>query len=309
MDLINLPTDPSDLQRLVLRQAAALARSRAALAEVEADKARVEADKARVEADKANLEAELKDVKARMDALIRRVFGRRSERLPANQIQLFDPTVLPEVEAAVDTDQTDDKPTPKPAGPRRRKKRTGGRRALPAHLERIEVTSAETGPTECEECGGNLKVIGEDRSERLDYVPAKVRVVVSVRQKRACPCCPARGVHMQPAPTFALAKALCGDSLLAKVLTDKYADHIPLNRQSKRFKREAGVDIAVSTMCGWVRASADLLGRVVDVMANELRSGAFIQSDATGLPILEGTKNNPRRGHLWCYTDGTQVVM
>ena len=69
---------------------------------------------------------------------------------------------------------------------------------------------------------------------------------------------------MQPAPTSALAKALCGDLLLAKVLTDKYADHIQLKRRSTRFKREAGVDITVSTMCDWVCASTNRLGRVVD---------------------------------------------
>jgi len=69
------------------------------------------------------------------------------------------------------------------------------------------------------------------------------------------------------------------------------------------------VNLAVSTLCGWVRSSADLLSHVVDAMANDLRSGRFIQSDATGLPILHGTKNKPTRGHFWSYTDGTQVVM
>ena len=67
--------------------------------------------------------------------------------------------------------------------------------------------------------------------------------------------------------------------------------------------------LAVSTMCGWVRRSADLLAHVVDAMADELKSGRFIQSDATGLPILHGSKNKPTRGHFWSYTDGTQVVM
>ena len=205
----------------------------------------------------------------------------------------------------------DDKSEPEPSKPRtrRKKKRGGGRRALPDHLERIEVSSKETGPTECGGCGATMKVIGADRSERLDYIPAKVRVLVTVREKRACACCPERGIVTQPAPRWALDKALCGDSLLAKVLTDKFADHIPLNRQAKRFEREAGVDLAVSTLCGWVRSSADLLSHVVDAMANELRSGRFIQSDATGLPILHGTKNKPTRGHFWSYTDGTQVVM
>ena len=124
---------------------------------------------------------------------------------------------------------------PAPPDPGPRKRRSGGRRKLPVHLERIEVTGKATGPTECGGCGTTLKVIGEDRAERLDYVAAKIRVVVTVREKRVCTCCPNGGVVMQPVPRFALDKALCGDSLLAKVLTDKVADHIPLNRQAKLF--------------------------------------------------------------------------
>jgi len=95
---------------------------------------------------------------------------------------------------------------------------------------------------------------------------------------------------------------------LAKVITDKFADHLPLTRQAKRFQREAGVDIAVSTMCGWLRQSADLLKHVVKIMAQELREGQFVQSDATGFPILEGSKNQPRRGQLWSFSDAGQVV-
>lgn len=178
--------------------------------------------------------------------------------LRENQILLLEPTARPEVEADLEVDlevdPTEDRPPPRSPGRRRRKRRTGGHRVLPAHLERVEITSAEM------------------------------------------------------EPKFALAKPLCRDSSRANVLTDKFVDHLPLNRQSKRFKREAGVDIAVSTMCGRVRSSAELLGRVVDVMADELRSGAFIQSDATDLPILDGAKTRPRRGHLWSDTHGTQVV-
>ncbi len=68
------------------------------------------------------------------------------------------------------------------------------------------------------------------------------------------------------------------------------------------------MEIAVSSMCGWLKQSARLLGHVVDTMAEDLRAGPFIQSDATGMPILDGAKNQPRRGHLWSYSDGTQVV-
>ena len=84
------------------------------------------------------------------------------------------------------------KPKPKRVRPRRKKKR-GGRGALPDQLERIELTSKETGPTQCGGCGSPLKVIGTDRSERLDDLPAKVRVLVTVREKRACTAQPDGG--------------------------------------------------------------------------------------------------------------------
>ena len=87
---------------------------------------------------------------------------------------------------------------------------------------------------------------------------------------------------MQPMPPFALEKALAADGLLAKIAVDKYADHIPLNRQAKRFLRECGVELSVSTMCRWMTGIAGLLKHVVAVTLTELKQGPFIQSDATG---------------------------
>jgi transposase len=133
-------------------------------------------------------------------------------------------------------------------------------------------------------------------------------VFACTREKRACPACPGEGVTLQPAPVFGLERALAADGLVAKIITDKYADHLPLNRQSRRFLRESGVNIATSTLCGWMKQSAELLKHVVATMSDSLREGPFIQSDATGLPILEGRRNKPRRGHLWSYSDGCQFV-
>jgi transposase len=278
----DLPNDPEALKRMLLEQ----------LAKAEA----LEESRDELAARYAELTTELANLKHRM-------FGRRRERVSDDQIQLFkeseDPAAA--VEAA-------SRPATPPTKSGRKRRGGGGRRGFPSHLPRIPITNKNPGPTTCEGCGGDLKVIGEDRSERLDVVPAQVRVLVVVREKRACPCCPERGVVTQPAPPFALDKAAVGDSLLARVITDKYADHIPLNRQAKRFLRDDGVDIAVSTMCGWLRRTAGLLKHVVAVMREEPLDGRFLQSDATGLPILHGARNQPLRGHLWSDTDGLQVV-
>ena len=313
----DLPDDPATLKLLLAEQLATAAEMAERLSRVERERAELEASRDELEASRDELVASCDELEASRDELAaryaevqtelatlkRRMFGRRRERVSDDQVQLFgeDDDPASAVQAA-------SKPSTPPAPTRRKKHGGGGRRGFPAHIPRIQVTSKNPGPTTCEGCGGDLKDIGEDRSERLDVVPAKVRVLVIIRQKRVCPCCPSRGVITQPAPPFALDKAAVGDSLLARVITDKYADHIPLNRQSKRFLRDDGVDIAVSTMCGWLRRSAGLLKHVVAVMHTDLLGGSFLQSDATGFPILHGPKNQPLRGHLWSYTDGLQVV-
>jgi transposase len=292
----DLPDDPETLKRLLAEQLATAAEMAVRLSKVERERAELEASRDELAALHAELLTELATLKHRM-------FGRRRERVSDDQVQLFgedaDPTSA--IESAS-----------RPAAPvvpaRGRKRGGGGRRRFPSHIPRIEITNKNSGPTCCECCGGALKVIGEDRSERLDVIPAQVRVLVIVREKRACPKCPSEGVVTQPAPPFALERAAVGDSLLARIITDKYSDHIPLNRQAKRFLREVGVAIAVSTMCGWLRQTTGLLKHVVAVMHGELVAGTFLQSDATGLPILHGAKNKPLRGHLWSYTDGVQVV-
>jgi transposase len=299
----DLPNDPEALKRMLLEQLAKAEELRASRDEAVASHTALAVEYAEAVATRDELAARHAEVLTELANLKHRMFGRRRERVSDDQVQLFkesdDPAAA--VEAAT-------RPATTPAKSSRKKRGGGGRRGFPSHLPRIPITNKNAGPTTCEGCGGDMKVIGEDRSERLDVVPAQVRVLVVVRQKRACPCCPERGVVTQPAPPFALDKAAVGDSLLARVITDKYADHIPLNRQAKRFLRDDGVDIAVSTMCGWLRRTAGLLKHVVAVMRDELLEGHFLQSDATGLPILHGAKNQPLRGHLWSYTDGLQVV-
>jgi transposase len=241
--------------------------------------------------------------------LAQQIFGRRSERLVGEskaQIQLFDAGDGETTTAGADASESD--------APLRRKRKgggggkgRGGRDELPAHLERIEVTSDDPGPTTCGNCGGALKVIGQDKTERLERIPAQFKVLVCVRNKYVCPCCPSEGVVTQPAPPFALERSKYADGFLAQVLTDKFADNIPLQRQVKRFGRE-GVDVPVSALSRIVGSTADLLKHVVAVIADELRAGPFLQGDATGMPILVGEGNAAHPGALWVYTDGEQAV-
>ncbi len=88
--------------------------------------------------------------------------------------------------------------------------------------------------------------------------------------------------------------------MVAQVIVDKYADHLPLRRQIKRFKRDK-IHIPISNLCRMIQHSAGLLKHVVNAMRLELLAGDFIQADETGLPILHGSKNKPKKGVLWIY--------
>ena len=108
-------------------------------------------------------------------------------------------------------------------------------------------------------------------------------------------------------PAFIIERGLPGNGLVSKILVDKYADHTPLDRQVRRSRRQ-GVDLALSTVCDWVRLAAQPASFLVAAMLEELKSGTWLQSDATGFKVLEGSRNKPHRGHLYTWADSDRVV-
>lgn len=164
--------------------------------------------------------------------LQRMQFGRRSEKLDGDQLNL----ALEELEQAVaETDAEREKADPGVRQARARERRRG-RGALPAHLPRIEeVIAPETKVCPC--CDGVLHVIGEDRSERLDIIPARYQVIVTRRPKYGCRAC-AGAVVQAPAPARLIEGGLPSERLVAHVLVTKYADHAPLYRQAQMLARQ-----------------------------------------------------------------------
>ena len=294
-------------------------------AEAEAQRAEAEAQRAEAEAQRAEVEAQKVVAEQRknqslleiIEGLERQLFGRKTERLCApneNQMRLFDfgtDELSPE-ENANDDDESNDSGDSSNEQKKKRKKRgrkkgAPGRQGFPAHFPRIDVTATDSGPTTCPCCDENLTHIGFDVSERLETIPAKFVVLRIKRAKRVCKNCPKQGVITQPAPPFSQERSKYADGLIALVLVDKFADHLPLRRQIKRFKRD-GVHIPISNLCRMVQKSADLLKHVVKIMYQELLAGDFIQGDETGIPILHGRKNVPKKGVLWVYTNGDHAV-
>lgn len=194
------------------------------------------------------------------------VHGKKSERLSEDERQLaFEDleTAVAEVEAQQDED------APASSGPRRAKTVRRNRGNLPEGLPRTEQV-IEPASLDCP-CGcGTMHRIGEDRSERLDIVPAQLRVIVTVRPKYACRAC-AEGITQAPAPAHLIEGGLPTEGAIAHVLVAKFADHLPLYRQSQVLAR-SGIELQRSTLADWVGTAAFHLAPVVDRLAEHLKS-------------------------------------
>ncbi|MBU4569361.1 MAG: IS66 family transposase zinc-finger binding domain-containing protein, partial [Alphaproteobacteria bacterium] len=196
---------------------------------------------------------EIGEIKARNERLeylvkeLRRaLYGKKSERLDPDQLDLL----LEDLETAVAKAEEESAARSRGRSAREPSRRNIGR--LPDHLERIERV-IEPESLECP-CGcGEMVRIGEDRTERLDCVPAQLRVIVTVRPKYACRTC-AQGVMQAPAPAHLIEGGLPTEALIAQLLVSKYGDHLPLYRQAQIFAR-SGVLLDRSTLAGWAGAA------------------------------------------------------
>lgn len=185
--------------------------------------------------------------------------SRKSEQLSADQLALF-AELLQARQAQAEwpekgDDSDDDAAGGGATGDAGPKKRGGGRQALPKSLQRERIVHdlAEE-EKHCATCQKDLRPIGEETSERYEYIPAQLKVVEDVCKKYACECT----VKTATKPPQPIEKSTAGASLLAQVIVAKTADHLPLNRQEKIFERH-GADISRKTMCGWLAQCAGLL--------------------------------------------------
>ena len=188
--------------------------------------------------------AEIERLTLLIAGLQRHRFGRRSERLEADQLdQSIDDLTQSLAEQQAGLEAALASPAPEPRKPRR------NRGALPAHLPRVEVT-IEPDQTACPCCGGSLHVIGEDRAEVLDYVPSQLRVRLIRRPRLGCRACEGTVVQA-PAPERPIDGGMATEALVAHVVISKYCDHTPLYRQSQILARQ-GITLDRSTLCDWV---------------------------------------------------------
>jgi transposase len=168
------------------------------------------------------------------------------------------------------------------------------RASLPAHLPRERVVIP--GPTACPCCGGRLAKLGETVTETLEVIPRQWKVVQTVREKFTCRTCEA--ITQPPAPFHPIARGRAGPNLLAMILTGKFCDHQPLNRQSDAYARE-GIDLDVSTLADWVGACTATLAPLVALIRAHVMTASRIHGDDTTVPVL--AKGKTITGRLWTY--------
>jgi transposase len=255
------------------------------------------------------LQGVAEDLARKLEIIRLEQLGPRSQRyVPDEQEILPFKTEIkapPRAPKAEEPESTDDKNSTKKAsstGKNRPKRR--GRDSL-NHLAKQQIICPASEDATCADCGGSLTVIGQAESFRVDWVPGHFVRHDITRDKCACPNCPDQGVLTVPGP-YILDKALCGNGLLARVLVDKFADHIPLNRQAKRMGRE-GLDITSNTLANWVLRSAEWLKHVAKAVQQDLLSGDFLQADDTGFPVQDAKNGQLRKGRLWAFTDQEQA--
>ena len=270
----DLPNDVEALKSIVLEHSATLAERSAALevAETLVISQKLELEKLRFE----------------IACLKRMKYARSSEQLDAKitQMQL----TLEDLEASLAEKPEHLRPVPKepPVKP--------ARRALPAHLPREELVHENA--CTCPTCGGELRRLGEDVSEMIEYVPGRYKVIRHVRPKLSCAAC--QKIVQAAAPSRPIARGLAGPGFLAHVLVSKYADHLPLYRQSQIYARE-GLDLDRSTLADWVGGASELLGPLVASLGRYVLAAKKLHGDDTPVPVLCPGRGTTKQGRLWTY--------
>src|ERR1700681_606242 len=224
--------------------------------------------------------------------LQRAQFGRRSEKLDPEQLQL----AIEDIEQAVASDEAAEDKKDLAGARKRADKRRANRGALPAHLPHVDVTIAPE-DTNCPCCRAPMHVIGEETSRRLDVIPAQFRVIVTHRPKYACRACE-QAVVQAPAPERLIRGGLPTEAMVAYVLVAKYAWHLPLYRQSQMLVAQ-GIDIKRAILAFWVGyAAAELQPLWLRLRELILTSGK-IAVDETTAPVLDPGRGRTKKGYFW----------
>lgn len=253
------------------------------------------------------LQRMLVDVTAQLDKtqrLLRQLLaarsGSRSEQLSADQLRLFAQELGAEFPQAGEQEKKEEDSDNDPSAggsSNHDESKPRGRRALPSHLKRERVVhDLAEADKHCAACRQDLRRIGEEVSERYEYIPAQMLVIEDACQKYACACT----VKTASKPALPIEKSTAGASLLAHVIVSKLADHLPVHRQAKMLRR-FGVEIADQTMCGWMRQTAELLDPLYARLKVFVLQSKVVGTDDTPVKVLDRGLPQTRTGRVWPY--------
>jgi transposase len=226
-------------------------------------------------------------------ALLKSLKGKQRERLDPNQLLLF---ALGNLEQLIEETLAEDQPA------QRRKRKPHGRRLIPDGLpqEVIEYTLPEA-ERQCPHDGGTLELIRWEESKQLDYVPAKLKVIVHRRAVYAF-----RKKHDEtklvtaPKPPQPIDKGLAAAGLLAHVVVSKFGDHLPGYRLEDIFSRH-GVEIRRGTIYQWLAALAELCRRLYRLLKRRVLESRIIHTDDTTVRMLEPPLRDSQTARFWAY--------
>jgi transposase len=250
------------------------------------------------------LHSENRVLQEEIQILKHRLFGRKSEQLTEEQRrQLY---LFNEAEAQGEEPAVEPEPTVVTAHTRTKKR---GRKPLPEHLPRVEIVHDIPEADKHCSCGATKSRIGEETSERLDIIPARIQVIRDIRPQYACRCC--EGVEdegptvaIAPPPAYLIPKGIATAGLLAHVLTAKFADALPFYRQAKQFER-IGVELSRTTLCGWALQVAERCGPVLDLLGQQVRAGPVVRCDETTVQVLdEPDRPATSKSYMWVFHGG-----
>jgi transposase len=282
-----LPSDLAAVRALFVAE-------RAARQEAEAAAAQAKAEAASAVADRSSHEALIAHLKLEIEKLRRQLYGQRAERKERllDQLELQ----LEELEASATEDELAAEVAAKPTQTVRSfTRRRPVRKPFPEDIERERIVLAA--PTGCPCCGSaNLSKLGEDVTETLEIVPRRWKLIETVREKFSCRAC--QTIAQPPAPFHATPRGFVGPTLLATILFDKFGQHLPLNRQSERFRRE-GIDLSVSTLADQVGAGVFAALPLYRLIESHVLRAERLHGDDTTVPIL--AKGKTVTGHIWTY--------
>lgn len=238
----------------------------------------------------AQKDAQIAALEERWSLAQQKQFGKSAEGF-AGQGELFNEVeeIVEEVEAEQQSiSYTRKKPVRKP---------------LPKDLPREQVIHDIIDKT-CDCCGGELHRMGEDKSEKLEFIPAKIKVIEHIRPKYACRHCDKSSTQTQikqaSMPAMPINKGIASSSLLSQLITSKYQYGLPLYRQEAMFK-QYGIELSRQTMSSWIDKSATLFAPLVERLKAELLRQPTLFADETPLKVVKSDKVN---SYMWVYCSG-----